>query len=31
MIMRIQDGLIVRTDEYHDRAKVEAFLRMFTL
>jgi ketosteroid isomerase-like protein len=31
MIMRIEDGLIVRTDEYHDRAKVEAFLRMFTL
>jgi ketosteroid isomerase-like protein len=30
MIMRIEDGLIVRTDEYHDRAKVEAFLRLFT-
>ncbi len=30
MIMRVEDGLIVRTDEYHDRAKVEAFLRLFT-
>jgi ketosteroid isomerase-like protein len=30
MIMRIEDGLIVRCDEYHDRAKVEAFLRLFT-
>jgi ketosteroid isomerase-like protein len=30
MVMRIEDGLIVRTDEYHDRAKVEAFLRLFT-
>jgi ketosteroid isomerase-like protein len=29
MIMRVEDGLIVRTDEYHDRAKVEAFLRLF--
>ena len=29
MIMRVEDGLIVRADEYHDRAKVEAFLRLF--
>jgi ketosteroid isomerase-like protein len=29
LIMRVEDGLIVRTDEYHDRAKVEAFLRLF--
>jgi ketosteroid isomerase-like protein len=29
MIMRIEDGKIVRADEYHDRAKVEAFLRLF--
>jgi ketosteroid isomerase-like protein len=28
-IMRIEDGLIVRVDEYHDRAKVEAFMRLF--
>ncbi len=30
MVMRIENGLIVRTDEYHDRAKVEAFLRLYT-
>ena len=29
MIMRVEDGLIVRADEYHDRAKVEAFMRLF--
>lgn len=29
MIMRVENGLLVRTDEYHDRAKVEAFLRLF--
>lgn len=29
MVMRVEDGLIVRADEYHDRAKVEAFLRLF--
>lgn len=29
MIMRVEDGLITRADEYHDRAKVEAFLRLF--
>ncbi len=30
MIMRVENGLIVRTEEYHDRAKVEAFLRLFS-
>lgn len=29
LVMRVKDGLIVRADEYHDRAKVEAFLRLF--
>ncbi len=29
MIMRVENGLLVRTDEYHDRAKVEAFLRLY--
>ena len=29
MVMRVEHGLIVRADEYHDRAKVEAFLRLF--
>jgi ketosteroid isomerase-like protein len=29
LVMRIEDGLIVRADEYHDRAKVEAFMRLF--
>lgn len=29
MVMRVENGLIVRTEEYHDRAKVEAFLRLF--
>ena len=28
MVMQVKDGLIVRADEYHDRAKVEAFLRL---
>ena len=28
-VARVEDGLIVRADEYHDRAKVEAFLRLF--
>ncbi len=27
-VMRVKDGLIVRTDEYHDRAKVETFMRL---
>lgn len=30
IIMQIENNLIVRADEYHDRAKVEAFLRLFT-
>ncbi len=29
MVLRVEDGLIVSADEYHDRAKVEAFLRLF--
>jgi ketosteroid isomerase-like protein len=29
MIMRIEGNLIVRADEYHDRGRVEAFLRLF--
>jgi ketosteroid isomerase-like protein len=28
MVMQVKDGFIVRTDEYHDRAKVEAFMRL---
>lgn len=28
-LMTVRDGLIVRADEYHDRAMVEAFLRLF--
>jgi ketosteroid isomerase-like protein len=28
MVMQVKDGLIVRADAYHDRAKVEAFLRL---
>lgn len=28
-VMRVNAGLIVRADEYHDRAKVEAFMRLF--
>jgi hypothetical protein len=28
-VMTVVDGLIVRADEYHDRAKVEAFMRLF--
>jgi ketosteroid isomerase-like protein len=28
-VMRVIAGLIVRADEYHDRAKVEAFMRLF--
>ena len=28
-VMRIEEGLIMRADEYHDRAKVEAFMRLF--
>lgn len=29
IVMRIEDGLIVHADEYHDRAKFEAFMRLF--
>lgn len=29
MVMRVESNLIVRADEYHDRARVEAFLRLF--
>jgi len=29
MVMRVEHGQIVRAEEYHDRAKVEAFLRLF--
>ena len=28
LVMRVEDGLIKRADEYHDRAKVEAFMRL---
>ncbi|MGZ5918398.1 MAG: nuclear transport factor 2 family protein [Hyphomicrobium sp.] len=28
IVMQVRDGRIVRADEYHDRAKVEAFLRL---
>jgi ketosteroid isomerase-like protein len=28
MVMQVTDGLILRADEYHDRAKVEAFMRL---
>jgi ketosteroid isomerase-like protein len=28
LVMRIENGLIKRADEYHDRAKVEAFMRL---
>ncbi len=29
LVMRVENGLIVRADEYHNRAKVEAFMRLF--
>jgi ketosteroid isomerase-like protein len=29
IVLRIEDGLIVRAEEYHDRARVEAFLRLY--
>lgn len=29
MIYEVRDGLLVRADEYHDRAMVEAFMRLF--
>ena len=28
LVMEVKDGFLVRTDEYHDRAKVEAFMRL---
>ena len=28
MVMQVEDGLLTRTDEYHDRAKVDAFMRL---
>ena len=28
-VMRVQNGLIVRADEYHDRGIVETFMRLF--
>ncbi len=28
MVMQVENGLVERTDEYHDRAKVEAFMRL---
>jgi ketosteroid isomerase-like protein len=29
LVVRVEGGKIMRVDEYHDRAKVEAFLRLF--
>ena len=29
LVFRVENGLITRIDEYHDRAKVEAFMRLF--
>lgn len=29
LVFKVRDGLIVRADEYHDRAMVEAFMRLF--
>jgi ketosteroid isomerase-like protein len=29
MVMWVKDGLLIRADEYHDRPKVEAFMRLF--
>jgi ketosteroid isomerase-like protein len=29
IVMRVEDDLIVSAEEYHDRAKIEAFLRLF--
>lgn len=28
MVFQLEDGLIIRIDEYHDAAKVEAFMRL---
>lgn len=29
LVLRVEHGQITRIDEYHDRAKVEAFMRLF--
>jgi ketosteroid isomerase-like protein len=29
LVAQVEDGLVTRLDEYHDRAKVEAFMRLF--
>jgi ketosteroid isomerase-like protein len=29
LVMQVEDGQIVRAEEYHDRARVEAFLRLY--
>lgn len=29
LVFQVHDGQIMRADEYHDRAKVEAFIRLF--
>lgn len=29
VLMTVRDGLLVRADEYHDRAMVETFMRLF--
>lgn len=31
VVMKLRDGLIVRADEYHDRALVEAFMRLVAM
>lgn len=28
LVLKFRDGLIVRGDEYHDRARIEAFMRL---
>ena len=29
MVMQVREGFLIRADEYHDRARVEAFMRLF--
>ena len=29
LVVQVRDGLLVRADEYHDRAMVEAFMRLY--
>lgn len=29
LVVKVRDGLLVRADEYHDRAMVETFMRLF--